>query len=366
MPERASPFLASLADLPGYRSTWLQPEGRQVKLNHNESAEDAPAALKQQALARLAAAPWHRYPDPRASGLRGALAANLGVSGASVVLGNGGNELIGRLFQSLRRDATVLLCSPGYYVYRRAADGLGLASDDVPLVTDAATGAAFTLDAEAVLARARRCACPVLCLAQPNNPTGNLLGQAALDRVFAGFAELSGLIVIDEAYADYSGVSRIGSVATRRDIVILRTFSKAFGLAGIRLGALVAHPQTAATIEKMAPPYAVGLAAQVIGEAALDCVDEVRALARRTVVERERVATALATLPGVHVHPSATNFLLVDLGEHVTAVAAALVADAITVRDLATVPGLRQCLRLTVGSASENDRVIAAVRMAVS
>ncbi len=369
MTVRVSPFLATLDAVPIYRSTWLDPVGRQVKLNHNESAQDAPARLKSIALERLAAAPWHRYPDPHASALRSALARALGVTIESIVLGNGGNELIGRLFQSLRRDATILICTPGYYIYGRAAATQGLATIEIPLQPSSDGATPFDIDADAVLERARTCACPVLCLAQPNNPTAALLSEESISRILKGFIGLSGLVVIDEAYVDYSGVSHLETIAERRDVVIMRTLSKAFGLAGVRLGALLAHPETAATIEKLALPYALGLPAQIIGEAALACAEEVRTLAQDTVRERDRLAAALGAvlgaIPEAKVHPSATNFLLVDFGPAAAQVRTSLQADAITVRDLATVPRLESCLRISVGRRDENDRLVAAVRAAL-
>lgn len=356
-------FRQELRALPGYRSTWHAIDGRLAKLNHNERTTPLPAAIRAAVLERLGGADWHRYPDPDATGLRQRLAAVTGVDPGGILVGNGGNDLIGRVFAALRPDATVVLCTPGYPVYQRQAAVLGLAVREVPLTAMPGSFGPFALDVPAVLAAAAGCAAPVLCLASPNNPTGNCLDAHALSAVVAAWP---GLCVVDEAYCDYSGRSLAAELTRFGNLLLLRTLSKAYGLAGVRLGYLLGAQHVCSEIAKVAAPYSVGILTQVCGEVLLDHAADLAADVAATIAERDRLATALRHLPGAEVAPSDANFLLVRCRNHLNSVRKALTADMILVRDLAGIPGLADCLRIGIGTPAENHRVLAAIDRALT
>jgi len=343
---------------PTYRSNYLEVLPGLAKLNHNEAARDAPEALKRAVIERLAAADWRRYPDPHAVVLRRKLSILFGHPDDGILVGNGANELIARVFIALHPESTLLLCPPAYYLYARVASTLGLRRLDVPLVPG--PEGPFDLDAEGISSAAARVERPVLVLTNPGNPTGGLLDAKALERVLDAFP---GLVVLDEAYHDYAQQTRLSDLMTHPNLLVLRTFSKAFALAGLRIGVLLAHPETMLELDKVAPPYALGLMPQIAAEVAFEFTGLVAESARETVVERERIAATLRALPGLEVFPSATNFLLLRApADRVERVLAYLDAVRVVVRDLSKTPRLEGCFRISMGAPEDNDRAVVAIR----
>lgn len=351
------PLRPSLRAAPVYASSYVPKTVDETKLNHNEAPDDVPAEFKDQVLKRLRAMPWHRYRDADARGLREKLAEGLGHPAAGILVGHGANDLLTRVLTALDPDATVVLVEPDYYVYARHAQVLGLAVVRVPLLRDPQ---GFSLDVDGVLAAAQGPS--LLLLSQPNNPTGALYPAQAIDAILQRFP---GLVVLDEAYADFAGVSRVADLATRPNLLILRTFSKAEALAGVRLGYLLADPNLATELDKLTPPYPLGELEMAAGLVALDHRDEARTRVAQVVWERERVARALQVL-GVTVFPSAGNFLLLDGGTRRGAILQALDRAHLAVRDVDKVAGLQGCLRVSIGRSSANDRFLAAVREALT
>lgn len=334
-------FRATIARTPPYRSSYVQQHADESKLNHNEALDDVSAAMKAEVLRRLAELDWRRYPDPHAAALRTALALRTGHPGDGIVIGNGGNDLIEKLMVALDPSCTLVLAPPDYYLYGRMASVLGLRVRSVPL-----RGPDFALDVDGLLNGADEGS--VLALSWPNNPTGRLHPREELLRLVRAWP---GLAIVDEAYVDFSGATLQDELADHRRLVLVRTFSKAFALAGVRLGFLLAHPELALEVDKVLPPYPLGLWPQVAGLVAIERAGEAESRAQATIAAREALAERLRVR--VPVLPSATNFLLLDAGERKADFLRTLAEFHVVPRD----PGLPGWVRVSVGSSADHERV---------
>ena len=292
---------------------------------------------------------WNRYPDPHQKALKAQVAALKGLPAERIFLGNGSDEaidLLFRVFCTPGQDNAVAI-SPSYGMYAVAADINDVQMRSVPLGPD------FSLPATALLdacdGRTR-----LLFLCSPNNPTGNAFDPeeiAALVRRFPG------IVVLDEAYADFS---ERGSMRARLaefpNLVILQTFSKAYGLAALRLGMAFADPYIIALMSRVKYPYNINQAAQELVSKAL--AEPVDGHVATIVAERGRLAAALPAFGCVRkVYPSDANFLLVQVDD-ADRLYGHLLADGIIVRNRTRVPLCAGCLRITVGLPSENDRLL--------
>lgn len=327
-------------------ATW---DPRLERLHANESPWRVPGDASGAGL--------NRYPEPQPRELVDALAKLYGVQPAQLLVGRGSDEgidLLTRGFCAAGRDA-VLVCPPTFGMYAVAARIQGAAVREVPLLRDSG----FALDVAGIRA-ALDAQVKLVYLCTPNNPTGNEIATGDVLQVLEA-CEGRALVVVDEAYAEFS--TRPGFAARLGEfphLVVLRTLSKAHGLAGARVGSLLASPAIVALLRKIIPPYAM---AQPTVEAALQALQPAaQAVARSrvaaTIAERERLAAALSGLPAVvRVWPSAANFLLVEFRDAGAALQAIMQAGLL-VRDFRSQKGLGSALRLTIGTPEQNDRLI--------
>lgn len=336
-----------LALEPYEHAAWL-PELTRLHANENpwSDAGDPPGAS------------LNRYPEPQSAELCTALARVYGVAPEAVLAGRGSDEGIDLLVRAFCRAGQdrILVCPPTFGMYRVAAAIQGAGIVEVPL------DHSFALDARAIL-EAWTPAVRIVFLCSPNNPTGNRIADAELELLLAGLAGRA-LVVVDEAYAEFApGSATPGRLAGHPELVVLRTLSKAHGLAGARVGAVIADPGIIDLLARMLPPYA--LTAPSI-RAALSALapERLRRTAERVrllVAERERVASSLGRLTSVRrVWPSEANFLLVEFRDAPAALAAARSAGLL-LRDLSGQPRLAGCIRITIGSPADNDRLLAAL-----
>lgn len=344
--------------VPAYR---FQARPHRVKLDQNEAPEDLDPALKARALERLASVDWHRYPELQAQGVARRIAERDGWDPDGVVVAPGSNVLIQAAILAAGLGRAVVTVSPTFAVYGAQAQLLGVELREVPLLADG-----FDLDVRS-LREALAAGPGVLFLADPAAPTGNRLGDEDVAEVLAAAEAHDWTVVLDEAYWPYDGRHRLDAVRGRPDRLALRTFSKSDGLAGGRLGYALTHPDTAREIEKVLLPFRLSALQAVVAELVLDDPD-VRAAGERRVArtrrERERVRDELRRLPGVHVHPSATNFLLFRVPD-ADATFHGLLDRGVLVRRQDHLPGLHGCLRVTVGAPAENDAFLEAARAAL-
>ncbi len=340
-----------------------RPDGVIAKLDANEMPFALPAELAAALGAELAKVPLERYPIADGGELRERLAREVGVPAAQVVLGNGSDELIALLVSAFSAPragaahATILYPSPTFVVYRIAAIAHRVEPVEVALRAD------FTLDLAAVehAIATRR---PNVCFfALPNNPTGTLWPPEEIAGLAARHPDV--IVVSDEAYLAYGGRTLAPRLADLPNLVVMRTLSK-IGMAALRVGWIAAHPQLAAEVEKVRPPYNLGAldqrAATWLLEHARDWLD---ARARDVVVERGRLVAALRGLPGLRVFDTEANLVMVRVGAPMDGRASqvwqSLANRGVLVRNFDRPGALAGCLRITVGTPAENDALLAAL-----
>ena len=278
----------------------------------------------------LLATPLNRYPDPMANALRDAVAARHGVAREAVCVGNGGDELLfNLLFAFGGPGRTLVTCPPDFAEYANFA-----AMCETPVARVPRDPEDFSIDADALLAAARDAA--LVILTSPNNPTGDLVDHALVRRLID---ETGALVLLDEAYVEFApeGSSLVDWVAACPRLIVLRTLSKAFGLAGLRVGYVVADPAVIAALAAVRQIYSVDVLAQA------------------------RLSAGLSELPGVRAWPSAANFVLVRVPRAAEVRRRLRDEFSVLVRDFSAVPGLEGCLRISVGTREENDVLLDAL-----
>ena len=299
-------------------------------------------------------APYNRYPDPMQWRLKERISEIKGVPVESIFLGNGSDEPIDLLLRAFCEPGKekMLTTDPTYGMYQVAAEVNNVACVKVPLRED------FSLDLPALLAHIDD-ATKLIYLCSPNNPTGNSLGHDAIREVLRRFR---GIVVVDEAYIDFSaGPSFLREMGEWPNLVVLQTLSKAWGCAAIRLGMAFASPEIIGVLNKIKYPYNVNLLTQ---EKALELLDEDRMHRQLAQIlqERTRLCRDLSAIPLVRrIYPTDANFLLVDVGD-ADGVYHKLVEEGIIVRNRNRVTLCRGCLRITVGTPEEDDKLLEALR----
>ncbi|MPZ99041.1 MAG: histidinol-phosphate transaminase [Dehalococcoidia bacterium] len=346
---RELPVYEALEDPVAIAAQYGVPAERVVKLDGNENPY-GPSPRAIEAL-RGDYAP-HRYVDPTQARLREAIAGRLGVGAESVVAGAGSDEIIdllSRLFVSEGDRVVVATPTFGMYAFDASLSGADLV--DVPRAAD------WSLDAESLIEAAH--GAKAVFLPSPNNPTGNAVPAGLVDRLLASGA----LVVIDEAYIEFSHAESLaGRAASDASLVVLRTFSKWGGLAGLRLGYGVMAPGTADLLLRAKQPYNVSAAAEAAALATLQDTEALDERACRIAGDRDRLAERLEALGWVYPWPSEANFLLCGL-----ALGTGLeVRDELRRRGIFvryfTAPRLADHVRISIGTPEQNDRVVEAMR----
>jgi histidinol-phosphate aminotransferase len=344
----AAPLRPQLAALHAYQP---EPPAGDAPLDANESPLAPPAAWMERARAVLEGTAFNRYPDAAAAGLRQGLGRLHGLPPESLVFGNGSDELLGLLLAAFGGEgARVLLPKPTFSMYKLVALGLGWQVDEVDL------GPAWELTSEFVAA-AKALKPRLIFLASPNNPTGNALDSGVVDQLRA----LPGTtLVMDEAYADFGGRSLLKAAAAEDGLVVLRTFSKAWGLANLRLGWLACRPDLAAELEKLRLPYNLNGLSQALGAEAVALAPQFLERIPRLLAWRDRLKAAVAALPGAQAWPSDANFVLLrhpdaaGLHRH-------LLAAGLRVRRFEG-GRLEGCIRINAGDEAQTVRLELALK----
>lgn len=334
-----------------------------VKIDQNENPRDLPDAWKRRVLERALARPWSRYPafDPRE--LLQALAHASGWRADGILAGNGSNEMIAALLVVTVGPGTkVLIPEPTFTLYALLATVLGGEPVRVPLAREA--DGRFVYDGERLRAARRESQAPLTVVCSPNNPTGTSLPHAEVERMCR---EADGLVVVDEAYHEFAGGSVVPLLARHPNLVVLRTFSKAMALAGLRVGYLLASPELVREVNKARLPYNVNVLSQMAAIAALEEPELLASGVRRLVAERERLLRLLASMPGARALPSEANFFLLELLQaDPKVVFDALLRRGVLVRDVTSYPQLARCLRVSIGTPEENDTFLHALGTALT
>ena len=299
--------------------------------------------------------PYNRYPDPMLLFLKDRISELKGVGVDSIFLGNGSDEPIDLIIRAFCEPAidSIVSIAPSYGMYEVAANINNVEFRKVELTKS------FELDAERVLEAANAWV-KVIYLCSPNNPTGNSLEREKLYKILNTF---SGIVVIDEAYIDFSSEPSFLSELERfPNLIVLQTLSKAWGAAGIRLGMAFASPKIIAILNKIKYPYNVNMLTQEQALEILNNEERMKEQLRSILSERIRLQAALPLLNCVNkIYPTDANFILADV-ENANATYKALVKKGVIVRNRNNVTLCRGCLRITVGTPKENDALLAVLK----
>jgi histidinol-phosphate aminotransferase len=349
------PVRDDLRSLEGYHSPQVDVRTR---LNTNESPVPPPAAWRDAFAAELSQVQWHRYPDRSAAELRAAIAEWHAVEPEQVFVANGSNEVLQTLLLTYAGPGrTVATFEPTYQLHAHIARISGAT------VVEGERAADFTLDADEVRRVIQQHRPHVTFLCSPNNPTGVVEPAERLDQLLS---IAPGLVVVDEAYAQFADWTALGRVDERVPMAVVRTFSKTWSMAGSRLGYLVGPRWMVAELDKVVLPYHLDAAKQIAGRLALRFVDDMDARVAEIVGERTRISDRMRRLD-LDVFPSGANFVLIrprsmpgrELWQ-------ALLDRDVLVRDCSSWPRLDNCLRVTVGTPAENDAFLAALEAALT
>lgn len=340
---------ARLRDLVPYDPKYIPAE---VMVSANENPDDVPDGLRADIMRAIKRVALNRYPDPLANGLRDLIAEANGLDRDQVLIGNGGDELLfdtalawggpGRVFLNL---------PPTFSVYEGNALLTGTSVVEVPRRAD------FRMDEDAVVARLSRGDVDFTILTSPNNPTGDAVSESFVRRVLEAS---DALVVVDEAYFEFSRKTVRPLLENYENLVILRTFSKAFSLAGVRVGYLLGSERVLSEYKKVRQPYSVDAISQAVAGVVYENRSKFVFGIERIVSERERMFERLGQMEGIEAFPSESNFILLRM-EGASDAWRELLARGILVRDFSQTRYLEDCLRVSVGTPQENDHFLQAL-----
>ena len=325
-----------------------------IVLSANENPHNLPGELLDKLADRVRhQIDFNRYPDPLSTRLRAMIAEANGLEPDNVLVGNGGDEIILDIVLAWGGpDRTLLDLPPTFAMYGIDARMTGTTIVEVPRLAD------FAVDEAALLGAIAEHDPDIIVIANPNNPTGTMAPETLLIEVLNA---TDAIVLVDEAYFEFSRQTMRPHMSRHQNLAILRTFSKAFSLAGLRAGYLLASADVTRELTKVRQPYSVNRFTQLA--AALTFRERVvfESGVRETMRNRDMLLHGLSAMPGVEVFPSEANFVLFRI-EQAAAVWRDLLHDhSILIRDVSRTPGLENCLRVTVGTEHETARFLAAM-----
>lgn len=326
-------------------------------LSANENPRDVETEIRQKIISAIRKVPLNRYPDPLANDLRDMIAEANGLDRDQVLLGNGGDEFLFNIALAWGGPGRKFLnLPPTFSVYAANARLTGTEVVDVPRLAD------YSIDEEAVFARLGQGDIDYVIVASPNNPTGKLANEEFLVKLLNA---TDALVLVDEAYFEFSRTTMRPYLAMHKNLLILRTFSKAFSLAGVRMGYILGNAEVIREFLKVRQPYSVDAVSQAIAREVFSERQKFERGIMAIISERNRLLEELEKVPGATVYPSDSNYILFKL-EGADKVWEALYARGILVRDFSHAPMLENCLRVSVGTEEENNEFLAALREIVA
>ncbi len=327
-----------------------------VKLHANENPFQLPEELLSGFSKSFKKLQLNRYPDPDSRALKESIAKRLNAPIENLIIGNGSDELILLLLQVFCNEGdSISFPDPTFAMYSIIARGLGLNPCSFPLDEH------WDFDARSFLKTANDSESRIVFLSYPNNPTGNCFSEDQVRHVIECF---EGIVVVDEAYYDFSGKSFARKIEQHNNLVVLRSLSK-IGLAGLRVGFGIADPLVIDQLNKVRLPYNSNTVSQTLAEYLLNHFDRVQQQIDTILEERDRMIGELKKVGSVTVFPSDSNFIMFRTEQLAEDLFRHLMDNGILVRDLSAHPKLKNCLRATVGTREENDRFLEAMALAV-
>ena len=347
------PAAPQLADIEPYDPKYIPAE---VMISANENAADVPFDLRREIEREVRKVAFNRYPDPLANDLRDLIAEANGLDRDQVLMSNGGDELLFGLALAWGGPGRKFLnMPPTFTVYKNNAQLTNTTIVDVPRKPD------FSIDEEAVLARLAQGDIDFTIVTSPNNPSGNLVDPAFVSLMCQASDTL---VMVDEAYFEFSRHTARPLLGRFENLVILRTFSKAFSLAGVRMGYLLGSEDVLREFKKVRQPYSVDAVSQAIARVVYANRAEFERGIELIIDERARLLEELGAMEGVEAFPSAANYILFRLspGHDAGRVWQQLLDAGVLIRDFSRAEGLENCLRVSVGSPEENTRFLEELR----
>ena len=341
----------TVADLAAYH---LVPIETDIKLNQNESPYDWPKEIKQEMADFLVEREWNRYPTFIPNELRTELGALYGLTRDQVIVGNGSNEMLITLFQALTSaGSAVLLSVPTFTVYALLANGMGRDLKTCSLKED------LTYDIDALCKLSTENPTGMMIVCTPNNPTGMAITEADVRRLLSVH---KGFLILDQAYVEFGGFNALELLAEFPQLIITRTFSKAMGGAGLRFGYMMGHEDIIAQINKIKLPYNISFMTEAMARILVKNHRVSEKFVAKLIEDREGLMSACKALPFDTVFDAtAANFFLVKLDKHVE-LFEYLITQNILIRNVSSYPMLSNCLRINVGTPTENSAIVTALK----
>lgn len=355
--DRVSPDRLLRQDILSLHAYHVQPSPGMVKLDAMENPYSLPEALRREVAQAVANAAINRYPDASAQNLKNSIKVVSALPPEiDVLLGNGSDEIIQLLAMAVAKPgATLMSVEPSFVMYKMIAAFTGMNYIGVPLTED------FLLDLDAMLLAIKQHQPALIFLAYPNNPTGNIFDAEAIVQI-SNAAE--GLVVVDEAYYAFASDSFLPQLGRYSNLLVMRTFSK-LGMAGLRLGFLAGNKSWLEQLEKLRLPYNVSVLTQLVAEILLKHHEVLLQQAQQIKVDRAWLFERLVGTVDVHAYPSEANFILFRL-PRASKVFEGLKQRGVLIKKLdGAHPALVDCLRVTVGTAEENELFIKSLQESI-
>ena len=323
-----------------------------IKLNQNESPYDLPEKIKDEILIRLRAKKWNIYPDFIPDEIYEKVAKNYNLNKSNILIGNGSNEMIFTILAAtIEKGKKLVIPQPTFTVYELIASNLNANIKHVMLKND------FSFDVDKIISEAKDLgSLTILC--SPNSPTGTYLSYNDIKKIIK---ESAGIVVVDEAYIQFGGESAINLINENLNLIILRTFSKAYGLAGLRIGMMIANEKLIAQLSKVKLPYNLNIFSLITLDVIFDNMKTINKHVEMILQEKKLLKKKLSDFKELTIIPSATNFFLIKV-KNSKWLYEQLLKFGILVRDVSSYPMLDNCLRISVGSKNDNEVLIDSLR----